>query len=106
MRVSNNTNKDVDVSGVAHTKKHGRVQTNSSNGPDATAGTGIADSAKVEISGEAKAISQANKLARADDVDQAKIDKVKAAINNGTYKPDYGKVADRVINEQLTQELT
>ena len=50
-------------------------------------------------------MANANQIAKSDNVDQAKIDRIKAMINGGTYKPDFGKVADKVVNETLLQEL-
>ena len=69
----------------------------------AAPGTGAA--AGIEISGEARALAQANQIAKNDNIDQAKIDRVKAMLNNGTYKPDFGKVADKMMNETLLQDL-
>lgn len=60
--------------------------------------------ANVEISGEAKTLAAASAAARGgDDVDQAKIDRIKALMNNGTYKPDYGKVAEKVVNDAILE---
>jgi flagellar biosynthesis anti-sigma factor FlgM len=66
----------------------------------------VGGTANVEISGEAKAMAAANQVARADNPDQAKIDRIKAMIHNGSYKPDMGKVADRMLNETLLQDIS
>jgi flagellar biosynthesis anti-sigma factor FlgM len=70
------------------------------------AGAAVGGTANVEISGEAKALASANQIARADNPDQAKIDRIKAMIHNGSYKPDMGKVADRMLNETLLQDIS
>ena len=107
MKVSNNKD-SVDLSQVARSKHDGKAAKTGAKGADeassATAGTGIGAAAGVEISSEAKSIAAANAIAKSDDVDEAKIARVKAMINGGTYKPDFGKVADKMINETLLQE--
>ena len=107
MKVSNNSNKEaLDVGGLSRSKKSDRANAaKNQEAANANAGTGINGAAAVEISGEAKALSQANKIARSENSDQAKIDRIKAMINDGSYKPDYGKVAERLVNEQVMQEL-
>jgi flagellar biosynthesis anti-sigma factor FlgM len=62
--------------------------------------------ANVEISGDAKALNAANQAARSEDTDQAKIDRIKALLHSGQYKPDYKKVADKMVNETLLQDLS
>jgi flagellar biosynthesis anti-sigma factor FlgM len=70
-------------------------------------GAGAAGSAAgVEISGEAKSLAAANSIARSENVDQAKIDRIKAMINGGTYKPDMGQVAEKMMNETLLQDIS
>lgn len=60
-------------------------------------------SEKVAISGRARDISKAREAASsAPDVNDAKIAKLKAAIQNGTYKVDAEKVADRLVDEHLS----
>jgi negative regulator of flagellin synthesis FlgM len=71
----------------------------------AGAGAGIGAAGQVELSSEAKALASANQLAKSDNPDQEKIDRIKAMIQGGNYKPDFGKVADKMLNESLIQEL-
>lgn len=108
MKVSNQSNKEaVDISGLSRSKKGdkagaaGKAKDNAA----AIAAFGPGDAAAVELSSDAKTISQATKIAKSDNVDQEKIDRIKAMINSGTYKPDFGKVAERMVNEQVMQEL-
>ncbi|HEY8278241.1 MAG TPA: flagellar biosynthesis anti-sigma factor FlgM [Bdellovibrionota bacterium] len=107
MKVSNNKD-SVDLSQVSHSKKGGKAgkarpteESAGSAGASAFGGT-----ANVELSSEAKAMAAANGIAKTEETDEAKIARVKAMIGNGTYKPDYGKVADKMINEQLLQETS
>lgn len=62
--------------------------------------------ASVDISGDAKAMAAASQAAKAESTDQAKIDRIKAMMQSGTYKPDYGKVADKMLNETLLQDIS
>ncbi len=104
MKVSNN--KDVDIAALARSKKAEKARA-AKEGAGAEAGTsaGVGDSAQVDISSEAKTISHAKKIAKSEDVNQEKVDRIKAMINAGTYSPDYSKVADKVVNENALQEL-
>lgn len=105
MKVSNN--KDVDISALARSKKSEKAKAAKENSnADAASPAGIADSTQVSISGEAKAISQAKQIAKSEDVNQEKVDRIKAMMAAGTYKPDYSKVADKVVNELALQEMS
>jgi len=106
-----NSNKDsVDLSQVSRSKNSGKSASVRGKGSDEASGasgaSAIGGNAKVDISSEAKSLAAANSIAKSDDVDEAKIARVKAMINGGTYKPDYGKVADKMINESLLQETS
>jgi flagellar biosynthesis anti-sigma factor FlgM len=106
MKVNNNKD-SVDLSQVGRTKHGGKAgKVSGKSADDVSAGTGISPgtASSVELSSEAKSLSAANSIAKSDDVDEAKIARVKAMINGGSYKPDFGKVADKMINEHLLQE--
>ena len=108
MKVSNNRD-SVELSQLARTKKNEKASALKSKEAEGSgapvAGAGIGEAAGVSISSEAKAINSARQIAKSDDTDQAKIDRIKALINEGKYKPDMGKVADKLVNETLLQEL-
>lgn len=110
MKVNNHSD-SVDISSMARTKRGDKAAAakkaqEAANSSEA-AGAGAAGSAAgVEISGEAKSLAAANSIARSENVDQAKIDRIKAMINGGTYKPDMGKVADKMLNETLLQDIS
>jgi flagellar biosynthesis anti-sigma factor FlgM len=102
----NNHNDSVELSQLARSKRGEKASaTRQKETGEAGAAVGAGAAAGVEISEEAKAMANANQIARADNTDQAKIDRIKAMIGAGTYKPDFGKVADKVVNETLLQEL-
>jgi flagellar biosynthesis anti-sigma factor FlgM len=106
MKVNNNKD-SVDLSQIARSKRGDKVAKNkAAETGEAGAGAGAASTANVEISSEAKTMSAANQIAKAEATDQEKIDRIKAMIQSGTYKPDFGKVADKMINENLLQDLS
>ena len=59
-------------------------------------------SEKVAISGRARDIAKAREAAgSAPEVNEAKVARLKAMIENGSYKVDAEKVADRLVDEHL-----
>lgn len=55
----------------------------------------------VEITDSAKALSRATDTARAaDGIDSSKVEKLKAAINDGTYTVDAESIASHIIDEE------
>lgn len=107
MKVNNHSD-SVDVSQLSRSKRGDRAaaakKAREAEGGSEAGATG--STASVEISGEAKALASANQVARAENTDQAKIDRIKAMINGGTYKPDMGQVADKMLNETLLQDIS
>lgn len=104
----NNHKDSVELSQLSRSKKGDKAaaaKAKEANVDSAASAFGSGAAAGVEISSDAKSLAAANQAARAGDVDQAKIDRIKAAINGGTYKPDFGKVADKMINETVLQDL-
>ena len=108
MKVSNNPN-PLELTEAARSRKGNKAnalnsQKNDSN--EAPSAASLRDTANIDISSEAKTVAAANQIAKSENVDQEKIDRIKAMIHAGSYKPDYGKIADKVLNEQLLQELS
>jgi negative regulator of flagellin synthesis FlgM len=62
--------------------------------------SGVSD--KVALSGRGKDAAKAKGIANATpDVDEAKVARLKAAIQSGSYKVDADKVADSLVDEHL-----
>ena len=58
--------------------------------------------ANVELSSDAKILSRGIDAARnAEITDQDKIAMIKAKIKDGSYNPDYGEVADRMLKDSI-----
>jgi negative regulator of flagellin synthesis FlgM len=51
----------------------------------------------VSISAEAKALSQLPELTKGAAFDEAKVEALRLAIENGTYKPDPGRIANALL---------
>lgn len=109
MKVNNNRD-SVELSQASRSKRGEKANKAEGKKFDESAGAsgsaGIGSTANVDISSEAKTIAAASQAAKGVDVDEAKIARVKAMINGGTYKPDFGQVADKMVNETLLQDLS
>lgn len=108
MKVNNNKD-SVDLSQLSRSKhggKAGKVSGRAAGEASGAGAAGIGSAAGVEISSEAKSLAAANAVAKSSDVDEAKIARIKAAIAGGSYKPDFGKVADKMLSEHLLQETS
>jgi len=67
-----------------------------------TASIDAGDSTKVAISGKGKEAAKAKEIANATaDIDEAKVARLKAQIQNGTYKVDAERLADRMVDEHM-----
>lgn len=106
MKVSNSNHQEkLDLVNITRNRKTNRAEAKQDSAESAGVAAGSGETASVELSGEAKAMARANQVAKSEDVDQAKIDRIKAMIAERKYNPDYGKVADKVVNETLLQDL-
>ena len=102
MKVTNTGNSSVEktvgtdrASQIADSK--GKRKTNS-----ASSSSDIASSDKVSISSRAKEASMAREVAKySPEVDEEKVARLKAAIQNGQYKVDADAIADRLVDEHI-----
>ena len=70
-------------------------------GKGSVAGSGLAGSAKVDLSSRAQELSRAKELATpSDGIDEAKVARLQRLIDDGNYKVDAEAIADRLIDEQ------
>jgi negative regulator of flagellin synthesis FlgM len=66
----------------------------------------VAKTDRVELSARAKELLAAREaIAGMDDVDHEKVARIKAQIEAGTYKVDAGKIADKMVDESLLDDL-
>ncbi len=107
MKVNNNSD-SVELSNTSRSKRSEKAGVAKKSEENASAGSSgsLGATANVDISTEARTIAAANQAAKSENVDEAKIARVKAMINGGNYKPDFGKVADKMVNETVLQDLS
>ena len=67
----------------------------------------MGSSARVDLSEKAQDAKKATEIARTglNDVDESKVAKYQALIDAGKYKVDAAKVADRMVDEHLANEI-
>ncbi len=66
----------------------------------------VAEGDRVELSARAKELQAArDAIQKMDDVDHAKVARIKAQIEAGTYEVDADKIAGKMIEESLLKEM-
>ncbi len=61
---------------------------------------------RVELSAQAKELQAAREaISKMDDMDHEKVARIKAQIEAGTYKVDAGKIAEKMIDDSLLDDL-
>lgn len=94
------TDKARDVTGTSGAGAIGAPKNNRRGGKTDGVSSNVAE--RVAISSKAKDAAKAQEAARsAPDVDEAKVARLKAAIQGGSYKVDADKIADRLVDEHL-----
>jgi flagellar biosynthesis anti-sigma factor FlgM len=105
----NNSKDNVELSTTARSSRAKRAeaaaaqaQAAEANPMAAAAKAGAGGAASVELSSDAKVLSRGVEAARTADItDKDKIAMIKAKLKDGTYNPDYGEVADRMLNDSI-----
>ena len=70
--------------------------------PDAETRAQIKDSTSVNLSPRAQQMQKAKEIARGDDgIDEARVSRLQKLIDEGSYKVDADKIADRLVDEHL-----
>lgn len=62
----------------------------------------IKSSANVNVSERAQMMQKAKDIASADTIDEAKVARLQKLIDEGKYKIDADKIADRLVDEHLS----
>ena len=101
----NNSKDNVELSTAARSGRAKRAEAAAAKAqaaetpPLALKGGGAAN---VELSSDAKVLSRGVEAARSAEItDKDKIAMIKAKIKDGSYNPDYGEVADRMLNDSI-----
>lgn len=101
MKVVNSGRDSVELSNVNRTKSNNRVDAKERSEKSERNSESSA-SGKIEISENAKLLSKGVDAARNADIsDQEKIAMIKEKIRNRDYQPDFGKVAEKLLDEHI-----
>ncbi len=107
MRISNEQSKGIDSkptktadsSGVSSTARKTKSEKISRE-------PGVESTDKVSISSKAKDVAQAKQIAsKTSDVNEEKVQRLKKQVQEGTYKVDPERIADKLVDEHLTTML-
>ncbi len=101
MKVNNSNNKPVSAAQVK-SKDLEKLFKSKDNDQATALKSGTSGSAKVDMSPNAQALSKAKALASNDSVDEAKVARLQALIDQGKYKVDAASVADRLVDEHIS----
>ena len=103
---TNNNNKNIEHVKRAIKAEKAEKEKSSSKSEESQNANQTVQSTNVDLSSEAKSAAKARQVAMEPaQVNDEKVERIKAMVSSGKYQPDYGKVADKVVNEQLLQEL-
>lgn len=64
-------------------------------------GENLEESAKINLSDRAQAMSKANEIASEQTVDEAKVARLQKMIDEGRYNVDASAIADQLVDEHL-----
>ncbi|MEK6554142.1 MAG: flagellar biosynthesis anti-sigma factor FlgM [Bdellovibrionota bacterium] len=100
MKIDNKNNPAAAQINGARGRDVSDVKNKSKNSPAAAELTG--ESSKVNMSDRAQMMAKAKAIAtKADAADDAKIARIQAMVDAGTYKVDSAAVADKLVDEHL-----
>ncbi len=100
MKITNNTHK-AHLNNLTAAKQS-KTQQNNKKITNNNSYKANNDSAKINLSNTAKDINNIKKLATpSQDIDLAKVEKIKNLINQGKYKINAEKIADKMVDEHL-----
>lgn len=102
MKVVNSGHDSVELSNINRTKSNQRVDGKDRTDKSASTSDATSASGKIEISDNAKLLAKGVEAAKNVDLtDKEKIAMIKERIRNDEYKPDFGKVAEKLIDEHI-----
>lgn len=106
MKVSNTGPNSVGsgLAGTASTGAAAETAKSARSGKSSAAealGATMGSSSKVEVSSRAQEMKKIKEAATPGGVDEAKVARLQALIDSGSYKVDAEAIADRLVSEQL-----
>jgi len=106
MKVNNNKigSPTVEAAKINSSKTH---ESKKNKGIDDLFSTDLKQSARIDFSERTQDIKKAKEIASQglNDVDEAKVAKFQALIDGGKYSVDAAKIADRMVDEHLSNEF-
>ncbi len=95
MKIENNN-----INGTSFNKTEGAHQVEKQQSTNVENSATVAKKDKAELSDQARLLSKARKaLESSSDVNQAKVDEIKAKVDKGEYKVPYDKLADNLMSK-------
>ncbi len=102
MKVINSGRDSVELSNINRAKSTNKAGKADDSSESKKASGSASTSGSVEISEHAKLLSKGVEAAKnADLSDKEKIAMIKERIQNNNYKPDFGKVAEKLLDEHI-----
>ena len=100
MKVSNSGVDSVEISNLSRSKQSGKIENKKAESENSKAQAD--SSSKVEISSDAKVLAKGIDAAKdAQLTDAERIAEIKEKIAAKQYNPDYGRVADKLLEEHI-----
>ena len=96
----------MEISGKLPPLEKTEIVTQAAKTAEKQASAPIARGDRVELSARARELQQAHEaISRMDDMDMEKVARIKAQVQAGTYKIDAEKIAGKMIDEALINDL-
>ncbi|CAN5389951.1 hypothetical protein BH10BDE1_BH10BDE1_18970 [soil metagenome] len=102
MKVSNSGPKNVATPSTAATTETAKGTRSSKSSAAEALGATVGSSTKVDVSSRAHEMNRVKAMSTpSNDIDEAKVARLQAMIDNGAYKVDADALAERLVGEQL-----
>ena len=102
MKVSNSGPKNVATPSTAAATDTSKSIRSSKSAAAEALGATVGSSAKVDVSSRAQEMKRVKEMSTpSNDVDEAKVARLQAMIDSGSYKVDAEALAERLVGEQL-----
>ncbi len=107
MRISNEQSKGIDAKSTKKAESSGvSSKTHKTKAEKISREPTVESTDKVSISSKAKDVAQAKQIAsKTSDVNEEKVQRLKKQVQEGTYKVDPERIADKLVDEHLTTML-
>jgi len=102
VKVSNSGPKNVAMPSTAATADTAKSARSSKSSAAEALGATVGSSTKVDVSSRAQEMKRVKEMSTpSNDIDEAKVARLQAMIDSGSYKVDAEALAERLVGEQL-----